>query len=155
MRKSWIYVIHFLWLCDEKMMGFCCGFLTCVGVYKFWGSLWWYAIEDRLVGMMFVYIFLWSNGLQILGWVVLACCSQNAIWLDRMLLMIKTMHVFVCNLPYLKLMRCLKMMKSVSGIVPCCGEPYLTKKNPTFLFMTTLLFFFEQVLFCMMKTCAA
>jgi hypothetical protein len=32
-----------------------------------------------VVGVMFVYIFLWSNGLQILGWVVLACCLQDAI----------------------------------------------------------------------------
>lgn len=84
-----------------KKYGFCCGFFTFVGVCKFWDSLWQYAIEDRLVGVMFVYIFLWSNGLQILGWVVLACCLQDAIWLDRVLLMIKAMHVFFCNLPYL------------------------------------------------------
>ncbi len=84
-----------------KNYGFCCGFFTFVGVCKFWDSLWQYAIEDRLVGVMFVYICLWSNGLQILGWVVLACCLQDAIWLDRVLLMIKAMHVFFCNLPYL------------------------------------------------------
>jgi hypothetical protein len=53
---------------------------------------------------------------------MLAWCLWDVIWPNKLLLMIKTMYIFFCNLPFLQLMKC------ASVRVPCCGEPCLIKK---------------------------
>jgi hypothetical protein len=58
MKKLWVLLWFFYFCWCLQILGF---------------------IVKIVVGVMFVYIFLWSNGLQILGWVVLACCLQDAI----------------------------------------------------------------------------